>query len=102
MALSSNPIPISEMKDKKAIESLITELRLMPDRDNPTIFGSSEFSTVNEMIDHLERKTPAGMELLKLHRGVHERLAQAHTEKEQNSGISAIIRGAIQRLFPKK
>ena len=104
MTLSSIHKPVSEMTDDEAIEDLITILCLMPDGDKPTIFGSSEFRTVDEMIYHLVEKTPAGMELLKLHRGVHERLtqAQAQTEKEQNPGISVRIRGAIRRLFSQK
>lgn len=80
MALSSTPKPVSEMTDDEAIEHMITELSLIPDGDKPTISGSSDFQTVNEMIDHLERKTPAGMELLRLHRAVHERVSKAEAD----------------------
>ncbi|MFC1599714.1 hypothetical protein ACFL3T_01665 [Patescibacteria group bacterium] len=97
-----NPKPLDAVPgiDEEAIEGLIAELRLIPDGDKPTIIGSSEIRTINEMIDHLERRTPAGMELLSLDRSVRERTARAQTEKEQNPGIVARIRGAINRLLP--
>lgn len=99
MTLSSNPKPVSEQTDDEAIEALVAELRLIPDGDKPSIIGSSEFSTVNEAIDHLERRTPTGMHILGLHRRVHETIARVPAEKEQNPGVVGKIRGAIQRLF---
>ena len=99
MILSSNPKPVNEQTDDEAIEALVAELRQIPDGDTPSIIGSSEFSTVNEVIDHLERRTPTGIHLLGLHRRAHERIAKVRAEKEQNPGVVGKIRGAIQRLL---
>lgn len=96
MELSSNPKPLNEIIDDEGINDLIAELRLIPDGN---IIGSGDFRTVNEMIDHLERKTPAGMKFLKLHRELKQRLAQAQTEKEQHPGVGARVRGAIKRIL---
>jgi len=99
MALSSNPKPVSEMTDDEAIEDMIALLRKCPNPDKETIFGSAEFGTVNEMINHLERRTPVGMELLALHRRV-EYKSEAEEEKEEKSqNLIQTIKGAIQRLI---
>ncbi len=99
-APSSKPLSIEGLSDDDAIPVVIEELEKIPNRDEETILGSGSIKTVNQLIDHLRRKTPEGMKHLGLYRRAEETVKNLAQKKE--SALSKLRRdfqSVIERLL---
>lgn len=97
MKTSEQPNSALEMTDDEAAEGLLKVLRGLPDPDAQSIVGSDKFSTVSEMIEHVENRTPAGMELIELHKALQERLENAELEKKP--GLVGRFKAAVRKVI---
>lgn len=95
MPPSSNPKRVSEMTDAEAIEDFIALLRKCPNPDERTLFENDGYGTVSEMIDHLEKRTPIGIEILEMHQSIQ---IEKETEKGDDQKLIQTIKGAIEGL----
>ncbi len=88
------PPTVEGLDDDAAMEVLIAEFEHIDNRDSHSIMGSSEFKTVNEMLDHMRRKTPAGLRILELYRKAEVIMREA-VEQQRDRGVV----GGLRRLL---
>lgn len=59
--------------DEKIREEIITELGKIMNKDEKCLFVCSEEFSVNEIIDHLQRKTDVGLEFINMNLAMREK-----------------------------
>lgn len=90
---------VEGLDDDAAGEVIIASLEQVPNRDSNTITGSP-FKSINDMIDHIRRKTPEGLHVIGLYRRA-EQSAKEYEQKRRESSVPFRLRKLARDAIAK-
>ena len=99
-APSPKPASIEGLSDDDAIEVVVAELEKISNRDELAILGRGPIKNVNQLIDHLRRRTPEGMKHLELYRRAQETVKNL-PQKKESAGILSILRRGFKNVLER-